>query len=448
MISVRTFSSFLLLSYLCVTIHVIFSVDKTKSQRAAEIKKVSTNLKSLHEEMDVQKIHVGIIAELLLLRKDTFFAELEEKSNQALYEHFVQHCVLPRLFLSPVDAIFGNQFFYFLQSFKTPKYSFQSFLEKFMKLMIPLIFSSTEYEASFLGHAINDVMILVNKWAIEPDVFAREMHHGSFQKFTAMFGMWNIRLKNVIKNAIESKEYMIIRSSMVLLSKVAMNFPSRRKVGVVVLEAVENLEKAETGRSDLSLMAKSLTTMLKRRLPTWIDDENKKPAVSAVLPTSSVPAVPPVVSEAPSAGSDTVNNSNEVSTNNHSRKSNSRGPSGAGNVDRENNVKDRDGGNDRDGRDNRSGERDGKSWKRDQIKDSGRPPKAETRVEPTASSKGDIKSSKEKDASRESIDKVARSDSKDRHPIGSSGGNGSRAADSGMISYFYTDHIQLVPKKP
>ena len=60
--------------------------------------------------------------------------------------------------------------------------------------------------------------------------------------------MWNIRLKNIIKNGIESKEYMIIRSSLVLLSKVVQNFPSRRKVGQVLLESVENLEKAETGR--------------------------------------------------------------------------------------------------------------------------------------------------------------------------------------------------------
>ena len=217
-----------------------------------------------------------IIKEILLFKKDTFFLVNDDKASLGLNEHFIQHCVLPRMFLSPVDAVFGSQFFAMLHNIQTPKYRFLSFVDRFMKLNIPLIFSSTEYEAAFLGHAINDILEKVNRWT-DSSTFARELPSENFQKFTAIYGMWNIRLKNVIKNGIESKEYMIIRSSMVLLSKIIQNFPSRRKVGTAVLDAVEILQKAETGRSDLALMAKSLTTMLKRSAGSWIDDEPKKP---------------------------------------------------------------------------------------------------------------------------------------------------------------------------
>lgn len=375
--------------------------------------------------MDQQRRHVDIVAELVFLKKDFFFATADEKSSQALYEHFVQHCVLPRLFLSPVDAVYGNQFFFVLHSIKTPKYNFQSFLEKFMKLIIPLIFSSTEYEASFLGHAINDVMILVNRWASDPDAFAKEMHHANFQKFTAIFGMWNIRLKNVIKNGIESKEYMIIRSSMVLLSKAAMNFPSRRKVGMVVLEAVENLEKAETGRSDLSLMAKSLTTMLKRRMPAWIDDDTKKLSVAAPIappPAAAVVSAPPEPRTAAGMETGEVTESTGTSSSHRTKKSSSKTQSSS-TTEKATSGSDRDPKHERDpkdGHDSKDADREkgsreskhkeGKSSKdKDVSKEGGRPPRAES----SSSLASESQASRDKE-SRDSKEKSSRSGSKDR----------------------------------
>lgn len=70
---------------------------------------------------------------------------------------------------------------------------------------------------------------------------------------------------------------MHIRSSLVLLSKIAFAFPTRKKIGDQVLETVETLEREEKegDRSDLSLMAKSLVTILRKRSATWIDDDKK-----------------------------------------------------------------------------------------------------------------------------------------------------------------------------
>lgn len=200
-------------------------------------------------------------------------------------ETFVQHCVLPRVFLSPIDAVYCSQFFYLLNTIDTPNYNMLSFLDKFMKLITPLIFSSTEYEASFLGHAVNDILFMVNRWAGNPSVYARETQEkdGTYQKFNTIYGIWNLKLKNTIIHGLKSKEYMYIRSSLVLLSNIAQNFPSGRKIGNVILETVEGLEKEETGRSDLALMAKSLSTILKKRSSMWIDDVVKKPVIAPGL---------------------------------------------------------------------------------------------------------------------------------------------------------------------
>jgi hypothetical protein len=101
---------------------------------------------------------------------------------------------------------------------------------------------------------------------------------------------------------------MHIRSSLVLLSKIAQSFPTRKKAGNAILELVNMLEKEETDRSDLSLMARSLSTILKKRAPAWIDDEGKKqPPESSAPPSEGLapaPAsVPPAASSAASGES-------------------------------------------------------------------------------------------------------------------------------------------------
>jgi hypothetical protein len=65
------------------------------------------------------------------------------------------------------------------------------------------------------------------------------------------------------------------------------------------------LEKEETDRSDLSLMARSLSTILKKRAPAWIDDEGKKSVESGAPSegaTTSASAATPAASAPSSAG--------------------------------------------------------------------------------------------------------------------------------------------------
>ncbi len=250
-----------------------------KAQRKLEATKVSSTLKALQEELEQQRAHVATIKQVMNSLKDSFFQGDTETLKSSNIEAILQHCVLSRLFMSPIDAVFCSQFFIYLFGISTPKYNLMHYLDRFIKLVVPLIFASTEYEASFIGHALNDILGLVNHWAASPDNYARDQASklGPYAKFTPMFAMWNLRLKSTIVSCLKSKEYMHIRSSLVLLSKIAESFPTRKKYGTMVLEAVDTLEKEETGRSDLSLMAKSLGTILRKRSTTWIDDEKKGP---------------------------------------------------------------------------------------------------------------------------------------------------------------------------
>ena len=262
---------------------------------------MSSSLKALQEELEQQRAHVATVKQVMNAHKDSFFQGDTETLKSANIEAILQHCVLSRLFMSPIDAVFCSQFFVYLFGIDTPKYNLMHYLDRFIKLVVPLIFASTEYEASFIGHALNDILGLVNHWAASQDNYSRDKANklGPYVKFTPMFGLWNLRLKSTIVSCVKSKEYMHIRSSLVLLSKIADSFPTRKKYGTMVMEAVEALEKEETGRSDLSLMAKSLGTILRKRSATWIDDDKKGPdntgkeakqSGSAAGASSAVPA--------------------------------------------------------------------------------------------------------------------------------------------------------------
>jgi hypothetical protein len=69
---------------------------------------------------------------------------------------------------------------------------------------------------------------------------------------------------------------MHIRSALVFLSKVVQQFPTRTSGGKLLLSCVESIDKEDKGFEDLKIMAKSVAAILKKRSPSWIDDEPKE----------------------------------------------------------------------------------------------------------------------------------------------------------------------------
>lgn len=152
-------------------------------------------LKPLQEEYESQKTHVGLVRNLVISKKKDLFGPDSEKSQKDLnMEILVQYCVLPRLFMSPIDAVFCSQYFVFLHDIDTPRYSIVSYLDKFMKMITPLLFCSTEYEAAFMGHVLNDILTLVNQWVLKPDAFLRESGKNQVEvmKFKSYFSVSKI----------------------------------------------------------------------------------------------------------------------------------------------------------------------------------------------------------------------------------------------------------------
>ena len=115
--------------------------------------------------------------------------------------------------------------------------------------------------------------------------------------------------------ALQSEEYMHIRSALVLLSKIADYFPSRSTTGKILLTHVEILEPDGKGREDIKIMARSVGAILRRRQASWIDEDSQKPKAkkpSSGAAAADTPASAPVVANGDGASGGSGKNQRAV----------------------------------------------------------------------------------------------------------------------------------------
>lgn len=215
-----------------------------------------------------------------------------------------QHLVLPRLLMGPIDAVYCVRFGLILHRLDTPHFSTLQFADKLCRGVAPLIYCSTEAEASFAGHAVNDMLAVTNAWLDSKETYLQDaasrvgcsdldagpspqpIDHETFSVWAK--GL-HAKLTAILLAALGSKEYIEIRCALIFLSKVVTNFPSRVRGGKEIQDCVAAIEARETARVDLQLMARSLGGAggMKKASLTWIGPSGKRlvpPVKKATLP--------------------------------------------------------------------------------------------------------------------------------------------------------------------
>jgi THO complex subunit 2 len=132
-------------------------------QRRSDMTKLLNLTNALKEELDNQRRHIDVIRGMILNFKGSYLTHVTSELSPKTTEYIMQYCLYSRVILSPTDAIFCSQFFMLLHSLETPGFSTIHFIDKTMKTVAPLIFCSTEYEASFIGFYINDLLEICNR---------------------------------------------------------------------------------------------------------------------------------------------------------------------------------------------------------------------------------------------------------------------------------------------
>jgi hypothetical protein len=165
--------------------------DKQSRQRKTEMTKLLAEIKDLTEEFEAHRKHCDSIKALLESKKESFIAQGSDgRSNStvlwgAVVTNLLQYCVLDRIVMSPSDAIYSIQFFFLLHQVETPGFSTIVFIHQFMQTVTPLIFCSTEAEASFLGYAFSSIFRKVNGWYNNKVAFQQENQKCGFLTMVA-----------------------------------------------------------------------------------------------------------------------------------------------------------------------------------------------------------------------------------------------------------------------
>ena len=276
-------------------------IAKLRKQREADMKQMMITVAALSDELLIQKKHVDQVKELLSTSKDSLIVS---RSNHSVSGIILQHLVLPRVMMSPADAVFCVRFCKVLHELEVPNFCLLEFYNGFIELMLPLLFASTETEAKVIGHALHEILAVVNRWRKSQSIYQLDtkskcvIFHGdttdssgnnkspsslSHKKFIDVVKVWHTKILDVVYNAISAKEFIYIRTALIFLTKVSPQFPFLKSEGNKLLQRLQKLEKDEKERGDLQLLAKSVITILKQNCSGWFDDEPpsaKKPPLS------------------------------------------------------------------------------------------------------------------------------------------------------------------------
>jgi THO complex subunit 2 len=284
-------------------------------KRKKDMEKCDVTKKALTTERADQTAHCRHV--LATLRKGQADwlknVKLRGSKENKLIACLLQSCVLPRALMSPEDAIYTAKFFETLHKINTSHFSSLQFYDKLLKEVLPTIYCSTENEAANLGIYLNETLRVLNKWSSERKTYAKECDkcgfsvnfadtekgkRANYDEYRKVYGRWQGKIAGVIIGCLNSKEYMEIRNTLIVLRKMVKVFPSSMRIYNFIDQNITRIKENET-REDLKLMAKSYHSMLqiekKNRIP---QDPSAKPAPKKEEPKAKAKKTEP---ESPSA---------------------------------------------------------------------------------------------------------------------------------------------------
>ncbi|KAI5476268.1 Tho2 protein [Pseudohyphozyma bogoriensis] len=302
------------------------NINKTVTATASEKERFGKQLiglaTSLGEEAITHMTAQKVVSRRLQKEKNSWFPVTTSKEeNEALITQFIQYCVLPRAKLSLPDAVYTFQMINRIHSIGTPYFHTALLYDKLLTQEVgPFLFSCSENEARNFARFLFDILSQLHAWikdselykkqAIAPDTcgFHRQgpkplpIAEGDYlihEKIYWMWRKWQNSMMSGFRLGFDSGEYMCIKNSILVLTKIAPSFPTIFATGQKLLDSVNALIAKET-REDLKILAQGYKAVLEKRKKHWVEkpetSEEVKPSEPASKPTTAAAPQPPSTS--------------------------------------------------------------------------------------------------------------------------------------------------------
>jgi THO complex subunit 2 len=267
-------------------------VSVAGTQRKEREKKQITELQErLLEENKRHLKAYGQTRARLQKEKDRWFAGMRGK-HDALNIAILEQCFLPRLFLSPLDAVYCFKMLKFLHSSGTPNFRTVGLLDQLFRdqRLTAIIFQCTSKEADSFGRFLNEVLRDLTRWHADRAIYEKEAFgmkkdlpgfamnvdaEGKpvtlldYEDFRRLFYKWHRFLAASLKTCLNGGEYMHIRNAISILKAIVHYFPAVNWIGRDMLACVNSLSQNDE-RDDVKTPAASLIGDLNRREKKWM----------------------------------------------------------------------------------------------------------------------------------------------------------------------------------
>merc|ERR1719400_2472218 len=270
-------------------LHVPEAMYEKEIAKLKEADRLQTLMERLQEEERRHREHVERVMARLRQEKDAWFLSRSARSakNETITQ-FLQFCLFPRCIFTSSDAIYAAKFVSVIHMLKTPNFSTLICYDRIFCDITYTVTCCTENEAGRYGRFLAAMLETVMKWHAEREVFERECsgypgfitkfrvtekNNSSnetdtvdFENYRHVCHKWHYKIAKALVVCLESKDFVQIRNSLIVLTKIIQHFPAIQNLATVIEKRVEKVcEDEKDKRQDLYIKARSYQGQLGAR---------------------------------------------------------------------------------------------------------------------------------------------------------------------------------------
>merc|ERR1719228_1866828 len=264
--------------------------ELNSARRKKEADRLTTLMERLQEEKRRHTEHVERVTARLRQEKDAWFLSRSARSakNETITQ-FLQFCLFPRCIFTAIDAAYAAKFVSVIHTLKTPNFSTLICYDRIFCDITYTVTSCTENEAGRYGRFLEAMLESVMKWHADKDLFERECsgYPGfitkfrvtdksssgnadndtvDFENFRHVCHKWHYKIAKALVVCLESKDFVQIRNSLIVLTKIIQHFPAIQNLATVIEKRIDRVcEEEKDKRQDLYIKARSYQGQLVAR---------------------------------------------------------------------------------------------------------------------------------------------------------------------------------------
>lgn len=252
-------------------------------RRKKETARCLNTINSLESELGFQRHHYQQIMTDLEARRNSLLGSIVEGQRRSISEALLENCIMPRVTITPEDALFCAIFFKQLHSLETTNFSSLQYYDRVVKDVFPVIYCATDQEARCLGIFLRATFEPLACWRFDRRLY--DMEAGSklgfsvaigsaskcsYEQYCAVFTKWHDKITQVALHSLSHYEDHG-RACLLVLIRLIGVYPIYKHVSTQLLGLLEALQIQEDMK-DVQTMAKRYCTLLKKSENTLVEE--------------------------------------------------------------------------------------------------------------------------------------------------------------------------------